>query len=65
MAPAFLESARPIHRYPRETNLPVTITCLQWDCDGALKDQDRELILQNFAAIDPYGGILMMQISHS
>ena len=65
MAPAFLEGARPIHRGPREVNLPVTITCLQWDNDGALKDQDRQWILQNFAAIDPYGRILMMQISLS
>lgn len=65
MAPAFLESVRLIHRHPREAHLPVTITCLQWDSDGALKDQDRERILQNFAAIDPYGGILMMQISRS
>ena len=65
MAPAFLEGVGPIHRRPREVNLPVTITCLQWDNDGALKDQDREWILQNLAAIDAHGGILAMQISRS
>lgn len=43
----------------RETHQSVAITCLQWDCDGALNDEDREWMLQKLAAQDPLGIVLL------
>ena len=42
----------------------MAITCLQWDCDGALMDQDFEWLLHNLAAVDPSGVILVPWDSH-
>lgn len=43
----------------REIHHPVPITCLQWDCDGALNDEDRDWMLQTLAAQDPLGVVLI------
>jgi hypothetical protein len=59
MAPAFPDRGRPASKHPREPNHPVAITCLQWDSDGALEEQDRMGILSNLAATDPFGVILI------
>ena len=64
MAPAFSEGVSPSNKRPREANHPVAITCLQWDCDGALMDQDFEWLLHNLAAVDPSGVILVPWDSH-
>jgi hypothetical protein len=59
MAPAFPEDVSPSNKRLKETNHLVAITCLQWDCDGALNDWDREWMLRNLAAVDPCGVILV------
>jgi hypothetical protein len=43
----------------RETSPAIGITCLHWDSDGALNQQDREWMLQELAAKDPLGVILI------
>ncbi|MCS5693750.1 hypothetical protein NZK33_17465 [Cyanobium sp. FGCU-6] len=35
------------------------ITCLQWDRDGVLNQQDRDWVLRELAAKDPLGVILI------
>jgi hypothetical protein len=45
----------------RAASHPVSITCLQWDCDGALNDPSREWLLQNLAAHDRFAVELMPQ----
>lgn len=37
----------------------IAITCLQWDSDGTLNQQDREWMLLELAAKDPLGVILI------
>lgn len=31
---------------------PVALTCLQWDGDGALKEEDRQSLLESLASND-------------
>lgn len=35
------------------------LTCLQWDRDGVLNQQDRDWVLRELAAKDPLGVILI------
>lgn len=37
---------------------PVVLTCLQWDGDGALQDEDRESMLESLASGDALGTAL-------
>jgi hypothetical protein len=59
MAPAFPEGVSPSSQRLGEASHPIPITCLQWDCDGALMDQDGEWLLRNLAAVYPFGVILV------
>jgi hypothetical protein len=51
MTSAFPRPSSP-GQQPKEVHHPMAISCLQWDCDGALNDQDREWMLQALAAQD-------------
>ena len=39
MAPVFAEGVGPSNKRHKETNQPVTITCVQWNYEGALNDE--------------------------
>lgn len=41
----------------QEIHLPVAVTCLQWDCDGALNDEDREWMLQKLSSQQSIGAV--------
>ncbi len=55
MAPVFPEGFRSSSKGLGEPSHPVVITCLQWDCDGALNDWDRQWMLQKLAAAESRG----------
>jgi hypothetical protein len=59
MLSPFPRPGRSGQQQPRKAHHPVAITCLQWDCDGALDDEDREWMLQTLAAQDPLGVVLI------
>jgi len=52
-------TGRPINSRLRKAPHSIGITCLQWDSDGALHQQDREWMLLELAAKDPLGVILI------
>jgi hypothetical protein len=55
MAPVFPEGFRSSSKGIGEPIHPVVITCLQWDCDGALNDWDRQWMLQKLTAAESRG----------
>lgn len=55
---AFHQPGRMNHQTIKGSRLPVTITCLQWDCDGALNDEDREWMLQKLSSQESIGSRL-------
>lgn len=52
MASAVPKPGSPIKQQLRETRHPLAITCLQWDGDGALHEDDQDWMLQKLASQD-------------
>lgn len=50
MASAFPKPGSRSKQQIREAQYPLAITCLQWDGDGALHDDDRDWMLQKLAS---------------
>jgi hypothetical protein len=50
MSSPFLRPANVNQQRLGQARHPVTITCLQWDCDGALNDEEREWMLQKLSS---------------
>jgi hypothetical protein len=64
MTPAFPNPLQQGSIPHRAASHLVSITCLQWDCDGALNDPSREWLLQNLAAHDRVAVELIPQRGH-
>jgi hypothetical protein len=52
-------TARSINSSIRNAPDSIIISCLQWDSDGALNQQDRDWVLRELDAKDPLGVILI------